>query len=90
VKTQLVLGARGSRARPLRLRGAGIQLLLLGATALWILTGGPVHILALLLSAVSLSLALLLLEGEKRRNAALQATLDRLSREVGVAATGQN
>ena len=73
-----------------RIQGPAVQLLLLAASGLWVFAGGPLHVLALLQSGAALSLALVLLEGEKRRNAALRATLDRLSREVGVLASGQD
>jgi hypothetical protein len=90
LKTHTVLGAPGAPDAPSRIKGSAIQLLLLAGSALWICTGGPLHILALLLSGAALSLALVLLDGEKRRNAALHATLDRLSREVGVNYSGQD
>lgn len=78
-----------SQSAPRR-RGLVVQLFVLAGSTLWILTGGPVHVLALLLAAAALSLALTLVDGEKRRNAALHATLERLSREVGVRASGQD
>jgi hypothetical protein len=90
LKTHLLYGAAGAPAAASRIKGPAIQLLLLAGSWLWILLGGPLHILALLMSGGALSLALLLLDGEKRRNAALQATLDRLSREVGARSTGQD
>lgn len=90
MKTQFVPGPANAPAAASRIKGPAVQLLLVAGSAIWIVTGAPLHILALLLSVSALSLALVLLDGEKRRNAALHATLDRLSREVRVKTTGQD
>jgi hypothetical protein len=70
--------------------GPATQLLVVAASAVWIGAGGSPLVLALLLSATSLLLVLIVLDAEKRRNAALHATLDRLSRELVVKALGQD
>jgi heme exporter protein D len=55
--------------------------LLLGASTAWV---------AIVLSATSMVLVLLVLRGERRRNAALHEVIDRLRRENGVAASFQD
>ena len=89
MKTQIVVGVPVAPPKR-RINGAIIQFTVLFGTAAWIYAGGPLHIVSLLLSATSLSIVLLVLDAEKRRSAALHATLDRLSREIGVRASGQD
>lgn len=52
--------------------------------------GASLSLVALLLSLGSVSLVLLVLRGERRRNALLHGLLERLGREAGVAASRQD
>ena len=78
LKTHIVVRTAGAPAATARINGPAAELPLVAGSGIWIVTGGPLHILALLLAGAALSLALVLLDGEKRRNAALRATLDPL------------
>ena len=58
--------------------------------AIGLLIGASTALVSLLLSTTAVVLSLLVLRGERRRDAALQALLERLGREAGVVRSQQD
>jgi len=72
------------------LSGPVVQLLILAGALLCVGAGLSLELLAVILSATAISLVLIVLRGERSRNAALQSALDRLMREARVCAANQD
>ncbi|RYE04447.1 MAG: hypothetical protein EOP61_00555 [Sphingomonadales bacterium] len=72
------------------LSGPAVQMLILAGALLCAGAGLSLELLAVLLSATAMSLVLIVLRGERSRNAAMRTALDRLVREARVTAANQD
>lgn len=72
------------------LSGPAVQLAILAGALLCAGAGLSLELLAVILSATAISLVLIVLRGERYRNAALRSALDRLVREARITAANQD
>jgi heme exporter protein D len=72
-----------------RASGPAVQVGILIGALLSVESGLSLEVLAILLSSTALSLVLIVLRGERRRNEALRTAIDRLLREARLSAVCQ-